>query len=136
MRCISRNAPSTVLLQADFGRPHFRFPSRVHFTAVLAILSLSFRKMWPIHLQLLVVSKSSMLMCVVNFRSSLLEIFYCQNIRIMFQRHFVWKVERFIRSVYVSACANMCARVHGCLRACVRACVRARERVPGMGQLT
>ena len=65
----------------------------------------------------LVVSKSSMLMCVVYFRSSLLEIFYCQYIRIMFRRHFVWKVECFIRYVYVSACANMCACVHGCLRA-------------------
>ena len=93
--------------------------------AVFAILLLSFRKTWPIHFHLLVVSKSPLLMCVVNVRSSLLEIFYCQNIRIMFRRHFMWKVECFVRSVYVSECANMCACGHGCLRACVLACVRA-----------
>ena len=38
-----------------------------------------------------------MLICLVNFRSALLEIFYCQNIRKMFRRHFVWAV-----------CSDMC----------------------------
>ena len=79
--------PPLVFLQVVFGHPHFSLG--VHLNVVFTILS-SFRKIWPIHLCLLVVSKSSMLIYAVSFRSSLLEIFCGQNICMMFRRHVVW----------------------------------------------
>ena len=72
------------------GRPHFLFPTDVHLSAVLDILSSFFLKTWPIHLHFLVASMLFLAFCLVALNNCLFENVCGQNILIMFQRHSTW----------------------------------------------
>ena len=100
-RCILFISFSMVRFHVVFGLPLFLFPSGVHLRATFVMSSDGLRRTWPSHLHLFWINKVSMSLVFVMSCRSLLEIFFGQNILIIFLRQVLWKVESLLMSLSV-----------------------------------
>ena len=97
LSCLSS---STVLLHMVFDFPVFLFLSGYHVSVFLQWFSLSCFKMWPVHLYCLNFNSSNLLVVLVLFEISLIDIF-CGHLNFNFHlKHLKWKTFNLFASLF------------------------------------
>ena len=96
LRPHSFSSLAIVLRQVTSGLPLLRLPWGVHLSATLGSESVSIRRTWPSHLHLLFLTITESGSRLQDVSRSLLLILFGQKIRLMRQRHLVWKTSSLL----------------------------------------